>query len=118
MNKSLQGKYHKVYVDNYFISVPLMEYLFSRKVLFCGTLRTSRKYLPTNLRRDKDLKRGDIGYRVSKNDDIMISKWMNNKVVHVTSNFHSTETTKIKRKNKDGTIALISSLEAVNDYNT
>ena len=118
MAKSLQGKYHKVYVDNYLTSVPLVENLFSHQVLCCGTLRKNRKYLPTSLRKDKDLKRGDSDYPVSKNDDIVIYKWMNNKAMHVISIFHGTETTKIKRKNKDGTIALISSPQGVNDYNT
>ena len=118
MTKSLQGKYHEVYVDSYFTSVPLMEYLFSHQVLCCGTLCTNRKYLPTNLRKDKDLRRGGSDYRVSTNDDIVIYKWMDNKAAYVISNFHSTETTKIKRKNKDGTIELISSPQTVNDYNT
>lgn len=81
-------------------------------------MRTNKKFLPTNLREDKDLKGGDSDYRISKNDDIVVYKWMNNKAVHVISNFHDTETTKIKQRNKDGTIALISSLQAVNYYNT
>jgi hypothetical protein len=49
MTSSLQVKYHEVYIDNYFTSVPLMEYLLSIKVLCCGTLRINRKYLPKNL---------------------------------------------------------------------
>ena len=38
-------------------------------------------------------------------------------MVHVISNFHGTEITEIKRKNKDGTIAMIACPGAVKDYN-
>lgn len=117
MTKSLHGKFHEVYVDNFFTSVPLMEYLLSHQVLCCGTLRANKKYLPKNLSCDKDLKmRGDFDYRVSK-DDIVVYKWQDNKPVHFISNFHGTEETEIKRKNKDGSIMMIPSPHAVKDYN-
>ena len=73
MTKSLHGKYHEVYIDNFFTSVPLMEYLFSHQVLSCGTLRTNKKYLPKNLKADKVLQRGDFDSRVSK-DDVVVYK--------------------------------------------
>ena len=74
MTKKLAEKYHEVYVDNFFTSVPLMEYFFLHKILCCGTLRTNKKYLPKNLSKDSDLKRGEYDYRVSK-DDIVVYKW-------------------------------------------
>lgn len=117
MTKDLAEKYHEVYVDNFFTSVPLMEYLLSHKILCCGTLRTNKKYLPQNLSKDKDLKRGDFDYRVSK-DDIVVFKWRDNKVVHAISNFHGTEESQVNRKNKDGTIAKVTCPEAIKNYNT
>ncbi|XP_004211335.1 piggyBac transposable element-derived protein 3-like [Hydra vulgaris] len=117
MTKSLQGKYYEVYIENYFTSVPLLEYLFSHHVMCCGTLRIYRKYLPKNLCKDKNLKRGDFDYRVSK-DNIVVYKWMDNRPVHVISNFHGTEKTEIKRNNKDGSIVMISCSQAVKGYNT
>ena len=62
MTKSLQGKFHEVFIDNYFTSVPLMEYLLSHQALSCGTLRTKRKYLPQDFIKDRCLKRGDFDY--------------------------------------------------------
>ena len=56
-----------------------MEYLFSHKILCCGTLCTNKTYLPKNLSKDSDLKRGEYDYRVSK-DDIVVYKWRDNKV--------------------------------------
>ena len=71
MIKNIAEKYHDVYVDNFFTSVPFMEYLFSYKILCCGTLRTNKKYLTKNLSKDSDLKRGEYDYRVSK-DNIVV----------------------------------------------
>lgn len=47
--QDLVGKYHQVYFENYFSSIPLMEYLKVNKILACATIRSNRKYLPTNL---------------------------------------------------------------------
>ena len=43
----LLQKKHRVYFDNYFSSVPLMEYLKTRNNFACAVLRSNRKYLPT-----------------------------------------------------------------------
>ena len=58
MTASLHNKYHEVYGDNFFTSVPLMEYLSSNTILCCGTIRTNKKYDPKNLAKAKDLERG------------------------------------------------------------
>ena len=115
MTKSLQGKFHEGFIDNYFTSVLLMEYLLSHQVLSCGTF-TKRKYLPQDFIKDRCLKRGDFDYRISK-DEIVVFKWKDNKPVHVISNYHGTDTSEIKRKNKDGTIPMICGPKAVKDYN-
>ena len=83
----------------------------------CGALRTNKKYLPQNLVADKTLERGDFDYRVSESD-IVVYKWHNNRPVHVISNFHCTDATTIKRKNKDGIEITIASPSAVKDYNS
>ena len=90
MTASLHNIYPEVYADNFFTSVPLMEYLSSNKVLCCGTIRTNKKYIPKNLAKDQDLERGTFDYHVSKND-IVIYKWKDNKPVHIVSNFHGTK---------------------------
>ena len=74
MTKKLAEKYHEVYLDNFFTSVPLMEYFFLHKILCCGTLRTNKKYLPKNLSKDSDLKRGESDYRVSKDDRLQVER--------------------------------------------
>ena len=115
LTERLSGKYHEVYVDNFFTSVPLMEYLLSHKILCCGTLRTNKKYLQ-NLATDKDLKCGDYHYRISK-DGIAVYKWRDNRPVHIISNFHDIEKSHVNRRNKDGSVAEVLCPEAVKDYN-
>ena len=42
-----------------------MEYLKTRNIFACATIRSNRKYLPNNLTTDKVMNRGDFYYRVS-----------------------------------------------------
>ena len=60
----LLQKNHHVYFDNYFSSVPLMEYLKTKNVFACATIKSNRKYLPNNLTTDKVINRGDFYCRV------------------------------------------------------
>ena len=66
LTKSLYRGWYEVYFDNYFTSVPLAEFLLTHKVLCCGTIWKTKKYLPKDMTPDSKLKRGDFDYRVSK----------------------------------------------------
>ena len=59
----LHNKNHEVYLDNYFTSVPLFEHLKNASVGACGTIKTNRKFLPTHLKQDQTMKRGDFDYQ-------------------------------------------------------
>ena len=110
-------KSHPVYFDNYFSSVPLMEYLKTRNVFACATIRSNRKYLPNKLTTNKVMNRGDFDYRVSA-QKIVYFKWMDNNPVHIISNFHNTEQTLILRRQRDGFRLELSCPTAVKDYNS
>lgn len=109
------GDNHKVHMDNYFSSIPLMEELKNRKILGCGTIRSNRKEVP-QLKEDKTLKRGEFDYR-STPSGITVYKWKDSKAVHFISNHHGIETTSVQRKQKDGTKATVSCPHVVKDYN-
>ena len=47
--RSIYGKYHKIYFDNFFTSLDLIEDLYSNKTLSCGTVRAGRKNFPKEL---------------------------------------------------------------------
>lgn len=65
LTKNIQGKYHRVFFDNFFTSFDLMENLLQNKVYGCGTVGGNRKGLPINQMSDKLLKRGNSEGRVS-----------------------------------------------------
>ena len=116
MANDLVGKNHQLCFDNYFSSVALMDYLKENGVRAYGTIRSTRKDLPDGLKADKKMERGDFDHR-STNDGIVFYKWKDNKVVHFVSNFHGTETTTIRRTQKDGSRKDVTCPKIVKDYN-
>ena len=66
LTNSLHDKNHKVFFDNFFSNISLLEYLQGKKVLACGTIRSNRKDFPS-LADDKTLARGDYDYRSAPN---------------------------------------------------
>ena len=97
----LKNKNHQVFFDNYFSSVPLLEYLQDNGIMACGTIRPDRKYLPKGLKADKDLQRGEYDHRIS-DQGIGFYKWMDNKTVHLISNYHGSALSSVSRTQKDG----------------
>lgn len=116
MVDDLHGKHHQVYMDNYFTSIPLMEYLKVNGVDACGTIRSNRKALPAGMKADKDLNRGEFDYMVSK-QGIVYFKWNDNSTVHAVSNFHGTDASVIQRTQKDGTKSQFPCPTAIKAYN-
>ena len=116
--KDLHGLNYEVYFDNYFTSIPLLEYLKAKRVSACGTIRSTRKYLPHDLTIDKNLSRGNYDYRVS-DQDLVYYKWKDNKSVHLASNFHGTDASSLLRlrTQKNGERLEFSCPKAVKDYN-
>nr|XP_004210406.2 piggyBac transposable element-derived protein 4-like [Hydra vulgaris] len=117
LTKPLHGKHHQVYFDNYFTTVPLMEYLLQHEVYCCGTIRSDRKYLPKNLKSDKMLQSGDFDYGVSAGR-LVFYKWKDNKSVTILCNFHGTEHATVLRTQKDGTRKDFNCPISVKHYNT
>ena len=116
MTKDLFGKYHQVYFDNFFTSIPLMEYLKANGVDACGTIRSHRKCLPHDLKADSNMVRGEYDYRVTK-QGIVFYKWKDNKSVFLVSNFHGTEASAVSRTQKDGSKKQFLCPAAVKEYN-
>ncbi len=117
MVDDLHDKHHQVYFDNNFSSIPLMEYLKTKGVDACGTIRSNRKALPVGIKNDKALERGEFDYRVSTKG-IFYVKWNDNKPVQVVSNFHGSNPSVILRTQKDGSKKQYNCPIAIKDYNT
>lgn len=82
---------HKVYVDNFFNSLPLLEEMRRREFRLTGTVRENRlQNCP--LQDSKVLvkkERGTFDYIITK--DLSVVKWKDNKVVCLASNFECME---------------------------
>ena len=105
--QTLYGKWHKVFLDNFFTTLKLVEHLFENKVLSCGTFRSGRKGFPKELFDKKEIKklqRGEVMCR--RKGPIVALTWLDNKPVHVVSTFSKPpeEGCKppVKRRKKDG----------------
>ena len=83
------GHDFKIFADNFFTSIPLIEQLKEEGKFFVGTIRLPRmKNCP--LLCEKDLKkngRGTIGYRVGQNRNIIAVRWLDNRAVTLVSSF-------------------------------
>ena len=108
-------KNHKIFFDNYFSSIPLMEKLRQEQKLACGTIRSSRKDFP-QLIADKQLKRGEFDYR-STPAGITVFKWMDSKAVHIISNYHDVSNSTVQRRDKRGVKVTVTCPSVVGDYN-
>jgi hypothetical protein len=117
LTNKIQGKYHRVFFDNFFTSLDLMEDLLKNKVYGCGTVRGNRKGLPINQLNDKKMKRGDSEGRTSTTNVSWI-KWKDNRPIQFLSNYHDPDhLTSCLRKAKDGSSASITCPTMVKDYN-
>lgn len=96
---------YRVYFDNYFTSLPLLEYLANRGILGLGTVRRNRIpdcKLPT----EKEMLRKPRGYSVEyvaniNGVDVSTVSWKDNKTVNLASTFvGEKEKTKARRWDK------------------
>lgn len=116
LTNTLQGKFHRIYFDNFFSSVPLMEDLLETGRYACGTTRSNRKFLPTVLS-DNVMKRGDVDFS-TRSDGVSCTKWKDKRAITFLSNHHdAAEMGTIERKEKDGTKIMIQCPLIVKEYN-
>jgi len=66
--RRVEGLGHKIFMDNYFISPPLFDDLFQRKINACGTVRYDRRGMPRDIGpKSLKMKRWNIATRVMGN---------------------------------------------------
>ncbi|TWW53411.1 PiggyBac transposable element-derived protein 1 [Takifugu flavidus] len=82
------GKNHKVFADNYFTSVPLVQHLKERGIHYIGTIQINR-VKDCAMMDEKELKkngRGSMDFRVNQDNNIIV-RWYDNKAVNLISSF-------------------------------
>ena len=84
---------HKLFIDNWFTTLDLLLYLKERGIMSCGTVRANRLH-GCPLKSNKELNksgRGSLDYRSDVNSGVIVAKWLDNKPVHIASNFVGVE---------------------------
>ncbi|KAF2888975.1 hypothetical protein ILUMI_17198 [Ignelater luminosus] len=67
------------------LSVSLGAYLQENKIYGCGTVRTNRKFLPSDISEDTILRRGETGWRQATSG-ILYTKWKDQSCISLLSN--------------------------------
>ena len=73
-----------IYLNNFFNSPKLVEKLFGRGVYCLCTVQSDRKNMAI-MKKDKDMKRGDIDFQYVNN--VLVVKWSDNSVVIMVGTF-------------------------------
>ncbi|XP_065188293.1 piggyBac transposable element-derived protein 4-like [Sycon ciliatum] len=95
--RDLIGKGYHLYLDNFYNSLPLCEYLTDRNTSVCGTLRSNRVGIPKTLK-DEDVPKGKFAYL--RKGRMEIIKLHDRKMVYMISNIHNTDTTATGKRNR------------------
>lgn len=85
----IKSEGHKLYYDNYFSSYHLLQVLKHRKIFAAGTVRVNRFFSPT-LMHDSEIRKKERGFSdqvVSRDNNVVLTKWLDNRTVVLGSNF-------------------------------
>ncbi|KAK6168810.1 hypothetical protein SNE40_019986 [Patella caerulea] len=115
------NKGHYLFMDNYYTSIELIEYLSQVKTLSCGTVNSNRKRLPSDMKNSatKKLKKGESLKRISNN--VLAVSWKDTRVVNLLTNIPGNlDDVDIQRRDKKqgGKEVTISKPRAIITYNS
>jgi hypothetical protein len=80
------NKYHKIFFDNAYTSVPLLIHLLQNNTYACGTVRVNRKFFPEALRNDNNMERGEfVVLQDATNNHLTATMWKDTKTVRFLS---------------------------------
>ena len=103
LTENIKNLHCQIFIDNFFNSPQLQYNLLRNGIYSAGTVRINRKNLPDKEKIPED-KKMDRGQMVCfSSNDIYFTKWMDNKGVHMLSNFlgtHPIEQLQQKSKGK------------------
>lgn len=87
-----ERRHHVVCFDNFFSSLKLFDELNKQGYFAIGTVRENRaKSIIPSVASMKKMERGSIVYAFDQNNEILLTKWKDNKFVSVISNTDSVE---------------------------
>lgn len=111
--RDLTGKGFQVYLDNFYMSLPLCNYLLSVNTGVCGTLRPNRKGIPCDLKAT-DVPKGQFAFR--RKAKLQVIKLHDKKVVYLVSTMHNAGMVRTRKRTRTGEV--IYRLAANHEYNS
>jgi len=88
LTRKIEGRGHKLYMDNFFSFPELFDDLAKKQIYCCGTVRPNRRGMPQDLApKTSKLKRGDIRVRTSA--DLTAVLWWEKRDICFLMNIHS-----------------------------
>jgi hypothetical protein len=85
---------YKIFADNFFSSINLVNKFSSEGIFYCGTIRANRIPASCPLKSQADLKRsgrGSSDFKTDRTKSLTIVRWFDNKAVSLISNFVGVE---------------------------
>ena len=92
------GKGHRLFVDNFYTSIPLFLELLQHKMFATGTIISNHRHFPEGL---KAVNLHEVGsYRFAVCDKMMACVWHDRRNVTMLSTMHNTSVTTILKRSK------------------
>ena len=108
----LLGLGYKLYVDNWYTSEALFQYLYENKTCAAGTARKNRLKLPTSFKQEK-LQRGQFAFR--RNENMLAVRYQDKKEIYMLSTMHKADSVNVNRRNRRND--QIQKPTVIHDYN-
>lgn len=90
LTDNLHNSHRRIFFDNYFTGVPLMQTLLSNGLYACGTVRVNRKDFPAELKKPRELRnRGEFLVRQKGDTNLTATVWKDKRLVHHLSTFNN-----------------------------
>ena len=86
---------YKLYVDNWYTSEALFQYLYENKTCAAGTARKNRLKLPTFFKQEK-LQRGQFAFR--RNENMLAVRYQDKKKIYMLSTMHKADSVNVNRR--------------------
>ena len=92
--KDLFGLGDKLYIDNWYTSEALFNYLYENQTYATGTARKNRMQLPKSFMNEK-LKKGEFSFR--RNENMLSLCYQDKKEIYMVSTMHKADTVNVRR---------------------
>ena len=109
---TLLNKGYRLYVDNWYTSQVLFNYLHENNTAACGTARKNRIKLP-KVFTDAPLAKGEHSFR--RHDDLLAVRFNDKKEIYFLSTIHRANMVNTGRRDREGN--QVRKLQVVHDYN-